>query len=121
MGLSREAFEELVAEAIDEIPEPFATLMRNVYVIVEDEPSREQLAALPPGETLFGLYQGIPQTDRGPGYTFVQPDRITIFRGPILRACDDAEDVQDEVLTTIVHEVAHHFGISDERLDELGW
>jgi predicted Zn-dependent protease with MMP-like domain len=87
-------FEQLVAEALDSLPEPFASHLENVDVVVEDEPSSEDLGAsdLPPGNTLFGLYQGIPQTERGPGYTFVMPDKITIFRGPILRACSDEDD-----------------------------
>ncbi len=116
-------FEELVAEALEEIPEPFASHLSNVDVVVEAEPSPEDLdrLAVAEGRTLFGLYQGVPQTERGPGYTFVMPDKITIFRGPILRSCSDEDEVYDEVATTVVHEIAHHFGIDDERLDELGW
>jgi predicted Zn-dependent protease with MMP-like domain len=119
--MSRADFEALVAEAMDEIPEPFASHLDNVRVVVEDEPSAEQLRSVEATGTLFGLYHGVPQTQRGPGYSFTLPDTITIFRGPILRACDDEDDAYDEVLTTVVHEIAHHFGISDERLDELGW
>jgi len=70
---------------------------------------------------LFGLYQGIPQTQRNSNYSWVLPDKITIYRGPLLRACHDAEDVRRQVRTVVIHEIAHHFGISDERLDELGW
>jgi predicted Zn-dependent protease with MMP-like domain len=116
-------FEELVAQALDEIPEPFASHLDNVQVVVEDEPSPDDLygAGVEPGGTLFGLYQGVPQTERGAAYTFVLPDKITIYRGPILRECRDTEEVVDEVTITVVHEIAHHFGISDERLDELGW
>lgn len=115
-------FEDLVAEALDDLPEPFASHLDNVDVVVEDEPTAEDLAlAGVTGGTLFGLYHGIPQTKRGPGYTFVLPDRITIYRGPILRACADEDEVFDEIAITVVHEIAHHFGISDERLDELGW
>ncbi|MGH2759810.1 MAG: metallopeptidase family protein [Actinomycetota bacterium] len=123
LQMSERDFEALVAEALDEIPEPFASHLENVDVVVQDEPTREDLAGadVGPGGTLFGLYQGVPQTERGPGYTFVLPDKITIYRGPILRDCDDADEVYDEVVTTVVHEIAHHFGISDERLDELGW
>jgi predicted Zn-dependent protease with MMP-like domain len=121
--MTRERFEELVAEALDEIPEPFASHLENVQVVVEEEPSAEDLdrADVATGGTLFGLYQGVPQTERGAGYTFVLPDKITIYRGPILRGCSDEDDVYDEVATTVVHEIAHHFGISDDRLDELGW
>ncbi len=106
-------FEELVVEALEEIPEPFAELLDNVEVTIEAEP--------PPGEDLFGLYEGVPQTERDGGYTFVMPDKITIFRGPICRACESEDDVYEEIAVTIVHEVAHHFGIDDARLDELGW
>jgi predicted Zn-dependent protease with MMP-like domain len=123
IGLSPERFKELVAEAIDEIPEPFASHLENVDIVVEDEPTADDLsrADIGPGGTLYGLYQGVPQTERGPGYTFVMPDKITIFRGPILRACADEDEAYDEIATTVVHEIAHHFGISDDRLDELGW
>ena len=123
LRISSEAFESLVVEALDALPEPFASHMDNVDVVVSDEPSPEELsdAGLGPGDALFGLYQGIPQTDRGAGYTFVMPDKITIYRGPILRACSSPEEVREEVTITVVHEIAHHFGIDDERLTELGW
>ncbi len=121
--LSSAQFEQLVAEALDDLPEPFASKLENVEVVVADEPSTEDLeeADVLPGGTLFGLYQGVPQPERDAGYTFVLPDKITIFRGPILRECTTPDEVKDEVSTTVVHEIAHHFGISDERLDELGW
>ena len=118
---SQQAFEELVAEALDEIPEPFASHLDNVHVVVEDEPSAEHLGDVGDPHTLFGLYEGVPQTERGPGYSLVMPDKITIFRGPICRACADEDEVYEEVAVTVVHEIAHHFGIDDERLDELGW
>ncbi|MEX2392886.1 MAG: metallopeptidase family protein [Actinomycetota bacterium] len=114
-------FEELVVEALDEIPEPFASMLSNVEIVIEPEPTAEQLAGLDGPDDLLGLYEGIPQTERGDNYTFVMPDKITIFRGPILRICDDEDDVYDEVAITVVHEVAHHFGIDDARLEELGW
>lgn len=123
MRVSPQRFEELVAEALEEIPEPFASHLENVHIVVEDEPSVDDLerTGVEAGGTLYGLYQGIPQTERGPGYTFTLPDKITIYRGPILRSCIDEDDVYDQVAETVVHEIAHHFGISDERLDELGW
>jgi predicted Zn-dependent protease with MMP-like domain len=111
--LTREAFESLAAEALDEIPEPFSSMLDNVQVVVEDEP--------PGDEDLLGLYEGIPQTERDANYTFVMPDKITLFRGPLQRMCEDEDDLYEEIAVTIVHEVAHHFGISDERLEELGW
>lgn len=114
LDVPREQFEELVADALDAIPEDLADLMTNCVVLVEDD--------VPPGATsLLGLYEGIPLTQRGDWYSGVLPDRITIYRRPILRMCRTRDDVVEEVLTTVVHEVAHHFGISDERLHELGW
>lgn len=118
--VSAERFEELVVEAIDSLPEPFASHLENVEIVVEDEPSIEELGQLAPHGTLYGLYQGIPQTERGNNYQWVLPDKITIFRGPIVRGCADEEQARDQVRTTVVHEIAHHFGISDDRLRELG-
>lgn len=112
--MNGERFEELVGAALDGIPDELATLVQNCVVLVEDEP--------PPGEpNLLGLYHGTPLTARDTSYAMVVPDRILIFRGPILRMCDDADDVVDQVRITVVHEVAHYFGIDDDRLDELGY
>ena len=113
MELSADAFEALVVEALDELPDTFVPLLENVQIVVEDEPEG--------GADILGLYEGIPQTERNDNYTFVMPDKITLFRGPLLRMCEDEDDLYDEIAVTIVHEVAHHFGISDERLEELGW
>lgn len=116
-------FEGLVADALDQIPEPFAAFLNNLQVVVSAEPSDEQLQAahVAPERTLLGLYEGVPQTQRGQGYTFAMPDRITIFKGPILRMCRNAVEARRQVTITVIHEIAHHFGISDERLHELGW
>ena len=112
--MSRERFEELVADALDEVPEELLGLMDNVVILVEDES--------PPGEPeLLGLYEGHALTNRGWDYAGVLPDRILIYRGPILRICDSDEDVVEEVAVTGGHEIAHHFGIDDERLHALGW
>ncbi len=106
-------FEELVADALDEIPEELGRLMDNVWVTVEDVPEE-------PG--LLGLYDGIPLTERDGGYAgMVMPDRITLYRLPICEICDTEDDVVETVRDTVVHEVAHHFGIDDDRLDQLGW
>jgi predicted Zn-dependent protease with MMP-like domain len=114
LEMSREAFEELVGEALDRIPPELTRLMDNVAVFVEDEP--------PAGEPeLLGLYEGTPLTERGEWYAGVLPDRITIYRGPTLRMCDNREDVVAETEITVVHEIAHHFGIDDERLHALGY
>jgi predicted Zn-dependent protease with MMP-like domain len=112
--MSRERFEELVGEALDEVPPDLLGLLDNVVILVQDEP--------PPGEgELLGLYEGHALTERGWDYSGVLPDRILIFRGPTLRMCADEDEVVDEVAVTVVHELAHHFGIPDERLHELGW
>ncbi|MBQ1074011.1 metallopeptidase family protein [Micromonospora sp. C31] len=113
MEMSRERFEELVGDALDEVPEELLALMSNVVILVEEDP--------PPGEDLLGLYEGHALTERGWDYAGVLPDRILIYRNPILRICDGDEDVVDEVAVTVVHEIAHHFGIDDARLHELGW
>ena len=107
-------FEDLVAQALDEVPPELAALMDNVAVFVEDEGE-------PGAPELLGLYVGIPLTERDGAYAGVLPDRIIIFRGPILRSCRTAEDVVEEVRITVVHEIAHHFGIDDDRLHELGY
>ncbi|HEY6737380.1 MAG TPA: metallopeptidase family protein [Actinopolymorphaceae bacterium] len=115
LAISRELFEELVAEALDEIPPELAQLVDNVVVLVEDE--------APPGAPdLLGLYEGTPLTERdGWSYAGSLPDRITIYMNPTLRICETVEEVVDEVHITVVHEIAHHFGIDDERLHELGY
>jgi predicted Zn-dependent protease with MMP-like domain len=111
INVPREQFEDLVGEGLDLIPDELARLMDNVVVLVEDYP--------PEGRRLLGLYQGVPLTERGHMYAGMLPDTITIYRVPILRMCRTEAEVVDEVRHTVVHEVAHHFGISDERLHEL--
>src|SRR5204862_6293192 len=116
VDIGQRRFEELVADALDSLPESLGRLMENVAVMVEDWPTSEQLAGR--RGTLLGLYQGIALTKRSPlSYAGVMPDRITIFRGPISRLARSEEELGDIVTTTVVHEVAHHFGISDERLE----
>jgi predicted Zn-dependent protease with MMP-like domain len=116
----RRRFEELVADALDSIPEALADQMENVAVLVEDWPTAEQIAGR--GGTLLGLYEGIMLTDRSPlAYAGVLPDRITVFRGPLCELSRDEDDLATHIRVTVVHEVAHHFGIDDDRLRELGW
>ena len=105
-------FEEMVSAALDSLPENLGRLMRNVAVTVEHDPG-------PPG--LLGLYQGIPLTSRTTQYAGVLPDRITIYRRAICAICRTEAEVVGQVRRTVVHEVAHHFGIDDGRLTELGW
>ncbi|MFB9906457.1 metallopeptidase family protein [Allokutzneria oryzae] len=107
-------FDTLVSEALDTIPRELTRLMDNVVVLVEDEPDGSE-------PELLGLYEGVALTERTSTYGGVLPDRITIYRGPTLRICETRDDVVYEVATTVVHEVGHHFGISDQRLHELGW
>ncbi|BAM01721.1 MULTISPECIES: metallopeptidase family protein [Caldilinea] len=121
--ISRRRFEEIVAEALEEIPEALWQMVDNLVVTVEEWPSRRHLESvgLPPGHTLLGLYEGVPLTQRTTHYTLAPPDKITIFRGPILEICPpDEEAIRAQIRRTVLHEIAHHFGISDERLIELG-
>jgi predicted Zn-dependent protease with MMP-like domain len=127
--LSAAQFEDLVGETLDDLPPFFQTHMNNVVVLVETWPSRRTLreAGAPEGETLLGLYTGIPLTQRTQAYNLVPPDTITLFQGPIERAAagwDEGwpylERVREEVRQTVIHEIAHHFGIDDDRLEELG-
>ena len=115
LSLSEEEFREAVADALDQIPDELARLMTNVAVLVEDEP--------PPDEPeLLGIYEGTPLTEREGWWDAGSlPDRITIFKGPLERMSVDRDDLLDEVAVTVVHEIAHHFGVDDARLHELGW
>ena len=108
-----EVFEALVADALDAVPDELMKLLDNVVVLVED--------ANPDEPDLLGLYEGYALTERGWDYGGVLPDRIIIYRRPILAISDSEEDVVEEVQVTVVHEIAHHFGIDDARLHELGW
>jgi predicted Zn-dependent protease with MMP-like domain len=105
-------FEEYAQEAFDSVPSELRTLMSNVEIVVEEEP--------PAGQRLLGLYQGVPLTRRGSHYGGVPPDKITIFRGPLVRLYGhDPERLREQVRRVVLHEIAHHFGISDERLIEI--
>ena len=117
MRVAPEEFEALVAKALDDLPEEFAELLENVVVMVEEEPDPEDLEAmgLEPEEELFGLYQGVPQDARDTQYMGL-PDRVLIYRGPILRACDNRRQVIREVRDTVVHELGHHFGLDEEDM-----
>ncbi|MEV1006628.1 metallopeptidase family protein [Streptomyces sp. NPDC049881] len=120
LEMTREEFEELVGEALDRVPPELTRLMDNVAVFVEDEPPAE--AGDP---ELLGLYEGVPLTERGEWYAGALPDRISVYMGPTLRMCEreggGRELVVEEVEITVVHEIAHHFGIGDERLHALGY
>ncbi len=112
--VSQDDFEALVAAALDEIPPELGREIDNVAVVVEDWPPR--------GSRLLGLYEGVPLTKRGPlGYSGVMPDRITIFRGPLCARARDGADLAAQVRVTVLHEIGHYFGMTDDRLRELGW
>ena len=124
MKLNRKRFEEIVAEALDELPEDIGEALSNVYVVVEQWPSEEIIGEmnLRSKHELLALYQGIPLTERNTSYGgAVLPDRITIFQGPLQTMCDSLPELMDEIKRAVVHELAHHFGIDDERLRELGY
>lgn len=110
-------FEQLVEEAIKSLPREFAQKMENVGVVIEDMPSIQQMQnlGLAPNSLLFGLYQGIPKTKRV-NYSAVLPDKITIFKIPILMVCKTEEDVREKVRSTVIHEIGHHFGLSDAEM-----
>src|SRR5436190_13834713 len=112
--MGRERFEELVSDALDTVPAELTELIDNCVVLVEDDPPTHD-------PDLLGIYEGTPLTERDSGYTMVMPDRITIFRNPTVAMCTSEEEVVAEVAITVVHEIAHHFGIEDERLHELGY
>ncbi|MDQ4124727.1 MAG: metallopeptidase family protein [Actinomycetota bacterium] len=114
-------FEDLVADAIDSLPLELAVRMENVEIVVEDEPPPDMVARLAPGSTLLGLYHGVPLTERGVTYDRMLPDKISIYRGPIVRMAKTPDRIREQVRRTVIHEVAHHFGIDDDRLHELGW
>jgi predicted Zn-dependent protease with MMP-like domain len=106
-------FEELVSDALDLIPAKLAAVMDNVVILVADRD--------PEDDELLGLYEGVALTERDSHYGGSLPDTITIYRDTLLEICDDEEDVVEEVKITVIHEIAHHFGIDDDRLHELGW
>ncbi len=119
-----EAFERLVADVIADLPPDFAERLENVNVVVEQRPTRRDLEELGarPGTVLFGRYRGVPLTERGSGpWSFQMPDEIVIFHRPIEQHARTRRQVVEQVRKTVLHEIAHHFGISDERLRELGY
>ena len=115
------AFELLVDRAIGAIPDPYREALREVAVLIEDEPSPQQLEEneLEPWDTMYGLYEGVPRTDYGADWA-ASPNRITLFRLPLEEDFPDPRDLENEVRLTVLHELAHHLGIDDDRLDELG-
>jgi predicted Zn-dependent protease with MMP-like domain len=114
-------FEKLVLRAMDQIPDALSAYLDNVDIVVEDWPAQDQLAGhvIEDGDLLLGLYEGVPLTERS-DYSMVLPDKITLFQKSIEAICASNEEIIEQIRETVVHEVAHHFGIDDERLEELG-
>jgi predicted Zn-dependent protease with MMP-like domain len=119
--MTRDRFRRLVEEALQEIPARFQQEMKNVAVVVEDEPPPEILEEMEvePGDSLFGLYQGTPLPERGWAYGNTLPDRISIYQLPIEEACEDDEEIRDCVAETVIHEFGHYFGMSEEEIEEI--
>jgi len=115
-------FEQLVAKAIENLPDEFRERLENIDIVVADEPTRTQLrsSGIKRDETLLGLYEGVPLTRRSNDYGFVTPDKVTIFQKPIEAMCKNDAQIIAEVQRVVQHEIAHHFGINDNRLKELG-
>jgi predicted Zn-dependent protease with MMP-like domain len=119
--VDRQAFQRLVEEALREIPRRFRDAMKNVAVIVEDEPPLHILEEMEiePTDSLFGLYQGTPLPERGWGYGNALPDRISIYQGPIEEACEDDDEIRDCVAETVIHEFGHYFGMDEGQIEEI--
>jgi predicted Zn-dependent protease with MMP-like domain len=119
--MTRTEFRELVDEALDTIPERFRAAMQNIAIVVEDEPTPEQLASveIEPPDTLLGLYEGIPLPERGWSHGNTLPDKITLFQFPIEDSSDDDDDVVIAIGETLIHEVGHYFGLSEEEIEAI--
>jgi len=117
--MERQRFEELVARAVDDLPEEFLDQLENVDIVVQDYPNRTQLARAGRGMTLLGLYEGVPHTRRTRGYNMALPDKIVIFQKPIETRCRSEQEIADEVRRVVEHEIAHHFGLDDDQLRRL--
>ncbi len=121
MRISRQEFDALVERAVAELPEEFRAALDNVVVMVEEEPTREDLEGVdidpddPESDELFGLYQGVNLLERGASYSAL-PDRVVVYRGPILRACDSRREVMREIRDTVQHELGHYFGMEEDEL-----
>lgn len=121
LQISDQEFNDLIADALDELPAKYTSKLNNVLVTFEDQPSTEQRQKLNLrcNQTLFGLYEGIPMTARGAGYNMVVPDRITIFKLPMLAVCADLPSLRIQVKHTLWHEIAHYFGLDHNRIHEI--
>ncbi len=115
--MHRRTFERIVREALDDLPAPFRSALENVAIVVEDEPDGEELQSMgfAPDDELFGLYQGVPLTERSAGHTGL-PDRIVIYRAPLLRCFDTRAAIAEEIRKTVLHELGHHLGLEDDQM-----
>jgi len=120
--MERNHFEQLVAEALLNLPDEFRERLENIDVVVEDKPTPQKLAevGLRPGDILYGLYEGVPLTRRTTNYGLVLPDKISIYKIPIESSCRSDEEIKKKVLSVVLHEIAHYFGFSDKQLDQMG-
>lgn len=123
MRLRRAEFERLVAQAVESLPLKFLTRLENVDVLVEDKPTEEdlELAGVEPGNTLLGLYHGVPQSQRGPWYGNLLPDRIVIYQRPIEAVARNRREIRKEIRITLMHEIGHHFGLAEDDLADAGY
>ena len=123
MRISRKEFEDAVERALEMIPEMFRAQLNNMTIAVEDRPSRDLLREMemPPGEMLFGFFTGVPLPERSVTEPPLYPDSILIFREPLMAACQSREELEEEIAITVVHELAHYLGLSEEQLEELGY
>ena len=121
LHVSDKEFDKSVTQALDELPDQYVDNMKNVAIVIDDEPSTEQRRTLKLrcSETLFGLYEGIPLTQRGAGYNLVLPDKITIFKNPILSVSETIEQFHKQVKHTLWHEIAHHYGLNHTHIHEI--
>ena len=120
-GLNDEEFRQVVTEAIEALPDEFKAKLDNVDVVVDDYPPPEALRRLPRGQMLLGLYQGVPQKRRTTHYGLVLPDKITLFKRNIESICRSREQVYGQIRKTLLHEIGHHFSLSDKDLRDIGW
>ena len=123
MRISRKEFEVAVERSLEMVPSMFRAQLNNMTIAVEDRPSRDLLLEMevPPGETLFGLFTGVPLPERSVVEPPLYPDSILIFREPLMAACQSREELEEEIAITVVHELAHYLGLSEEQLEELGY
>jgi predicted Zn-dependent protease with MMP-like domain len=123
MRISRKDFEDSVERALELIPDMFRSQLNNITIVVEDNPSQELLRemGIPPGETLFGVFTGVPLSERSVIEPPLYPDVILIFREPLMGACQSLAELEEEIAITVLHEVAHYVGLSEEQIEDLGY